>query len=78
MCVRASVRVCFFTHKKITEKGLNFLSRAPKQILMPVDDFLYRSGDVLQARAGGWRLRVPASVVREVMWRVHARALQML
>ena len=33
---------------QVTEKGLNFLARAPKDILMKVDDFLYRSGDILQ------------------------------
>lgn len=38
---------------QITEKGLNFLARAPKEILMAVDDFLYRSGDILQVRFGG-------------------------
>jgi len=38
------------TAYQITEKGLNFLARAPKEILMAVDDFLYRSGDILQLR----------------------------
>eukprot|EP00960_Hanusia_phi_P068546 766873-Hanusia_phi.AAC.1 len=41
------------TAYQITEKGLNFLARAPKEILMAVDDFLYRSGDVLQVRFNG-------------------------
>jgi hypothetical protein len=38
------------TAYQITEKGLNFLARAPKEILMAVDDFLYRSGDILRLR----------------------------
>ena len=38
------------TAYQITDKGLNFLARAPKEILMAVDDFLYRSGDILQLR----------------------------
>eukprot|EP00291_Cryptomonas_curvata_P025061 CAMPEP_0172156774 /NCGR_PEP_ID=MMETSP1050-20130122/3415_1 /TAXON_ID=233186 /ORGANISM="Cryptomonas curvata, Strain CCAP979/52" /LENGTH=185 /DNA_ID=CAMNT_0012825915 /DNA_START=140 /DNA_END=694 /DNA_ORIENTATION=- len=38
---------------QITDKGQKFLARAPKNITLKVDDFLYRGGDVLQVRFDG-------------------------